>query len=255
MEPQRRYIGAMIQEVHGLGEFYSSPGGQVAARLLRRRLRALWPDLRGLSLLGLGYASPYLRLWREEAHRCLCLVPGHLRPWRWPRKSASLTAIAEEDSLPFPDLVFDRVLLVHGLETAENTRRMLREAWRVLKDDGRLLVVVPNRLGIWAHRETTPFGHGQPFSVGQLEALLKRQMFRVRRRDAALFAPPFRSRLMLRTAGAWDRLGGALYPSFGGLTLIEAQKDMFAGLPAETALARRPRRVLVVDEGAWSRSR
>jgi SAM-dependent methyltransferase len=181
--------------------------------------------------------------------RCVCLVPSHLRPWRWPRKTASRTAIAEEEALPFPDLLFDRVVMVHGLETAENARRMLREAWRVLKDDGRLLVVVPNRLGLWAHRESTPFGHGQPYSAGQLEALLQRQMFRVRRRDAALFVPPFRSRLLLRTARAWEGLGSVIYPRFGGLTLMEAQKDMFAGLPVETVPARRRRRVVVAEEG------
>ena len=238
----------MSQEVHGLGDFYSSPAGRVAARLLRRRLRALWPSARGQAVLGLGYASPYMRLWKEEAARCLCLVPSHLRPWRWPRKAPSRTAIAEEDALPFPDLSFDRVLLVHGLEAAENARRLLREAWRVLKDDGHLLVVVPNRLGLWALRETSPFGHGQPYSAGQLEALLQRQMFRVERRDAALFIPPFRSRLLLRGAGAWERAGHALSPRFAGLTLVEAQKDMFAGLPVEPAKARR-RRVMVLDGG------
>ncbi len=239
----------MSHEVHGLGDFYSSPSGQVAARLLRRRLRALWPEARGQAVLGLGYASPYLRLWKDDAARCVCLVPSHLRPWRWPRKAPSRTAIAEEDALPFPDLSFDRVLLVHGLEAAENARRLLREAWRVLKDDGRLLVVVPNRLGLWALREATPFGHGQPYSAGQLEALLQRQMFRVERRDAALFVPPFRNRLLLRGAGAWERLGQAVAPRFAGLTLVEAQKDMFAGLPVDVATARH-RRVVVVESGA-----
>ncbi len=239
----------MSHEVHGLGAFYSSPAGQVAARLLRRRLRVLWPNARGQAVLGLGYASPYLRLWREEAARCVCLVPSHLRPWRWPRHAPSRTAIAEEDALPFPDLSFDRVLLVHGLEAAENARRLLREAWRVLKDDGLLLVVVPNRLGLWALRETTPFGHGQPYSIGQLEALLRRQMFRVERRDAALFVPPFRNRLLLRGASAWERAGQVLSPRLGGLTLVEARKDMFAGLPVEAARSSGRRRVVVAEEG------
>lgn len=237
----------MSHEVHGLGEFYSSPAGRVAARLLRRRLRALWPGAPGQTVLGLGYASPYLRLWREEAARCVALLPHHTRPWRWPRKAASRTAMAYEDALPFPDLLFDRMLLVHGLESAENARRLLREAWRVLKDDGVLLVVVPNRLGLWAQRESTPFGQGQPYTAGQLEALLRRQMFRVERRDAALYLPPFRSRLLLRGASVWERLGARLYPRFGGLTLMEATKDMFAGMPVEAAKARR-RRVLVVGE-------
>ena len=99
--------------------------------------------------------------------------------------------MAEEDALPFPDLCFDRILLVHGLEMAENARRLLRETWRVLKDDGRLLVVAPNRRGLWAHTEHTPFGHGQPYSPGQVSRLLARHMFHVEHRDSALFTPPW----------------------------------------------------------------
>jgi SAM-dependent methyltransferase len=242
------YISGMSQEVHGFGNFYATPAGLVTARLLRDRLRALWPDLKGQSVLGLGYASPVLRLWRPGAEggaaRCIALLPPHLPRWRWPRKAESCTAVAEEDALPFPDLSFDRILLVHGLETAENGRRLLREAWRVLRDDGRLLVVVPNRLGLWANSEATPFGQGLPFSTGQLETLLHRQMFCVERRSGALFVPPFRSRLLLRGAGAWERIGPALYPRFAGLILMEARKDMFAGLPVEGTKAARKRVVM-----------
>ena len=237
----------MGQEVHGLGQFYATPAGALTARLLRERLRLLWPRLRGESVLGLGYASPFLRLWRGEAARCIALVPQHMPRWRWPRSAESCTAVAEEEALPFPDLLFDRILLVHGLEHAENARRLLREAWRVLKDDGRLLVVAPNRLGLWAHFERTPFGHGHPYTPGQLEALLNRQMFRVTRRDAALFVPPFRSRLLLRGAGVWERVGRRAWPGLAGVTLMEAAKDCFAALPA-AALPVSGRRV-VVPEG------
>ena len=225
----------MREEIQGLDGFYATPTGLVAARLLRDRLRAFWPTLPGQCVLGLGYASPFLRLWRAEAARCVAVVPPHLPPWRWPRKAPSRTAVAEEDALPFPDLSFDRILLVHGLETAENARRLLREAWRVLKDDGRLLVVVPNRLGVWAQLERSPFGHGQPYSPGQLERLLQRQMFRAERRGQALYVPPFNTRILLRGAEGWERVGPKLFPRFAGLTLVEAEKDMFAALPVATA--------------------
>ncbi|MBD0272736.1 MAG: methyltransferase domain-containing protein, partial [Acetobacteraceae bacterium] len=185
--------------------------------------------------------------------RCVALVPPHLPPWRWPRKAPCRTAVAEDDALPFPDLSFDRVLLVHGLETAENARRLLRETWRVLKDDGRLLVVVPNRLGLWGQLERTPFGHGRPYSPGQLEALLRRQMFRAERRGEALFVPPFSTRFLLRGAEGWERIGRRLCPRFAGLTLVEAEKDRFAALPAPAAAAAAapcPRRVVAAAMAA-----
>lgn len=240
----------MTGEVHaGFGEFYSTLAGQVAARLVRARLRALWPDLGGQSVLGLGHADPYLDLWRGEAKRLVALRPRqlgltHAAPRPAGRGSGLL--LAEEEALPFPDLCFDRVLLIHGLEVAENARRLLREAWRVLKDDGRLLVVVPNRRGLWAHFETTPFGHGQPYSPGQLGRLLTGHLFRIERRDAALFLPPLRLRVVLRGAELWERAGRTLCPPrFAGLAIVEAEKDLFAGQPTgAVAAVRRQVRVL-----------
>lgn len=228
----------MSGEVHGLRAFYASPAGQVTARLVRRQLAELWPDLTGQAVLGIGHAAPYLRLWREQAGRCIALAPAQIGAARWPAQGGNATVLADEDHLPFPDLSFDRVLLVHGLEAAENVRRLLREAWRVLKDDGTLLIVAPNRRGIWAHFEHTPFGHGQPYSPGQLGRLLERHMFRVERRKAALYVPPIH--WLLRAGQAWDSAGQRLWPErFAGLVLVEAVKDVFAAMPAGTVAVRR----------------
>jgi SAM-dependent methyltransferase len=147
--------------------------------------------------------------------------------------------VAEEEALPFADSSFDRILLVHGLEAADNARRLLREAWRVLRDDGRLMIVVPNRTGIWAHLERTPFGHGHPYSAGQLSRLLARHLFRVERREAALFLPPLGLRYQRATAPALERAGRALCPRFAGITIMEAEKDFFAAMPAGAVVARR----------------
>ena len=143
----------MALDVHSAADFYATAQGIVAARLIRERIASLWPDMAGQAVLGLGYAPPYLRLWREEARLAVAVTPAQLGAARWPAGGANLTCMAEEDALPFSGPVFDRVLLVHGLESAENARRMLREIWRVMKDDGRLMVVTPNRRGMWAYFE------------------------------------------------------------------------------------------------------
>lgn len=199
----------------------------------------MWPELRGQSVLGVGYAAPYLRLWRDHAARCVAVTPAQMGVTRWPAGAPSLSCTAEEDALPFPDLTFDRVLLVHGLEGADNARRMLREIWRVLKDDGRLLVVTPNRTGVWAYLESTPFGHGQPYSSGQLGRLLAGALYRVERRDTALWVPPTSSRLVLRSADLVERTGRRLTPTFAGVILTEAVKDVYAAMPVKPVLRRR----------------
>lgn len=247
----------MATDAHATAEFYATTRGGVVARLLRGRLARIWPDLRGRSVLGVGYAQPYLRLWREQAGRCVAALPAQAGPGQavpvpagaghwppplpapWPPSGASLCCVVEEDALPFPDLSFDCILLLHGLEAAEHARRMLREAWRVLKDDGRLLVVVPNRRGMWAHVESTPFGQGQPYSRGQIDRLLAAALFRVERRDTALYVPPTRLRMVLRGAPLWEKAGRALMPNLAGVTITEACKDVYAALPAQAPARRR----------------
>ncbi|HTZ72160.1 MAG TPA: methyltransferase domain-containing protein [Acetobacteraceae bacterium] len=213
--------------------FYASPCGQVAAEILRDRLRAFWPELGGQCVLGMGHAAPFLPLWQETAYRCLTATPGALAPAAGPN-----ACLVREDRLPFPDLSFDRILIIHGLEAAENARSLLREVWRVLKDDGRLLVVAPNRHGLWAHVESTPFGHGTPYSPLQIASLLAASLFRPERRDVALFVPPTDWRLILRGWPVWEQVGHAVATNLAGVTLTEAVKDAYAALPI-TAPARR----------------
>jgi SAM-dependent methyltransferase len=180
-----------------------------------------------------------LQTWQDAGARCIALSPSQLGVARWPALAANLACLAEENALPFPDLCFDRVILVHGLEAAENARRLLREVWRVLKDDGRLIVVAPNRRGMWAHTESTPFGQGEPYSPGQIGRLLSSAMFRIERRDTALFMPPSQWRLLLRSAQMWEQAGRALAPRIAGVTISEAIKDMYAAVPAPALRQRR----------------
>ena len=234
----------MAGEFQTAAEFYATAQGAVALRLVRERLTQLWPDVSGLTVLGLGHAAPYLRAWRDGSARCLSANPGTISAW--PGSGRSLCCAVRGDSLPFSDLSLDRVLMVHGLENAENDRRMLREVWRVLKDDGRLLVVVPNRMGLWTHFESTPFGQGQPYSPGQIGQLLKSSLFWVERRDGALYVPPSNRRLVLRSARVFERAGRQLVPHLAGLTITEAVKDVYAAIP----LAMPGRRRLVMSEAA-----
>jgi SAM-dependent methyltransferase len=235
----------MTADAHLAAEFYASARGLVTARVVRERLALMWPALPRESVLGIGYAAPYLRLWRDHAARCIAVTPAQLGAARWPTGAPNLSCTAEEDALPFADLTFDRILLVHGLETAENARRLLREVWRILKDDGRLIVVAPNRSGMWAYWDSTPFGHGQPYSTGQIGRLLSSGLFRVERRDAALWMPPLRMGLVLRGSPLIEQTGRKLAPALAGVTLTEAVKDVYAAMPVNAV----PRR-LVLSEAA-----
>src|ERR1700736_4238047 len=122
----------MHRDVVDLREFYRTSLGQVALRQLKRRIRTFWPDLTSQSVLGIGYATPYLRPFIGEAARAIAVMPATQGVVFWPREGPGLVTLADEANLPFDDLSFDRVLVVHGLEATEHSRQMLREIWRVM---------------------------------------------------------------------------------------------------------------------------
>jgi len=221
----------MWQDIIDINGFYASRLGQVARRMIRRRLRGLWPDVRGLSVLGLGFATPYLRPFNQEAERVVAVMPASQGVIAWPGDAPRLVALADEAELPLPDGSVDRVLLVHAVESSGQLRPMLREVWRVLDGGGRLLVVVPNRRGIWARLERTPFGHGHPFSPPQLSRLLRDSMFLPLHTETALYMPPSASPMMLRVAGAWESIGKRWSLPFAGVVIVEASKQVYAANP------------------------
>lgn len=230
----------MHMDVEELNRFYDDPLGKMARRFVRRRVRTLWPQLTGLDVLGLGYAIPYLKPIREQAARVIAMMPAAQGGVRWPCGQRNLTAVVEEADLPLGDCAVDRVLLVHELENSEAARAMLREIWRVLTPEGRLLAVVPNRRGMWSGIERTPFGHGHPFSERQLRRLLTDCLFTPTNMDKALFMPPFGFRFLITSAGAWERTGRQLWPHFPGVLLMEASKEVMGLAAPKRALSPRP---------------
>lgn len=229
----------MWHDVVDLRDFYAGRLGRVARRVVLEQLRRLWPEVKGRRLLGFGYAVPYLRPFREEASVAIAAMPARQGVLAWPDEGPSVTCLTEEDALPFPDLAFDRVLVVHGLEHSENTRLLLRELWRVTAGEGRVLFVVPGRRGVWARSDRTPFGWGRPYSLEQLLALLREQLFTPTRWDRALYLPPSDRRWLLRSAGLLEKVGHRLLYRAAGVHLIEAQKQLYAPTGAAPALARR----------------
>jgi SAM-dependent methyltransferase len=219
-------------DVVDLRNFYAQRLGVVARRFVGDGIRARWPDTRGLRLVGVGYATPYLGLFREEAERCLAMMPAPLGVVRWPSSRPALAALVEEDELPLTDSAVDRVLLVHALEMSQEADAMLREVWRVLSASGRLLAVVPNRRGIWARTDTTPFGSGRPYSRSQIIQLLRETWFTPTGWGEALYVPPVARGWFLRSAPAWERAGSTVWSPFAGVHIVEASKQVYRAIPA-----------------------
>ncbi|MBL8630257.1 MAG: methyltransferase domain-containing protein [Rhodospirillaceae bacterium] len=226
----------MWLDVVDLRDFYASTLGRLVQGLIGRQLRAIWPNLTGQRVLGLGFAAPYLDALRADAERVLAVMPPGQGVMHWPDPGPSLVCLAEEFTLPLPDRSIDRLLLVHSLESSAELRLMMRECWRVLADGGRVVVVAANRSSLWARFEFSPFAHGRPYSSSQITSLLRDGMFAPRQTAKALFLPPMFWRLFSGWAAAFDRLGNRWFPTFAGVHIVEAEKQIYAtplvGTPA-----------------------
>lgn len=220
-----------MSDVIDLRAFYSSSLGMVARRMVNNAIQAHWPTARGLSLVGLGYCTPYLGLFREDAERSIAFMPARQGVIHWPTARPSKAALVEEDRLPLADAAVDRVLLVHSLEVADDVQAVLGEVWRVLAAGGRVLAVVPNRRGLWAQRDTTPFGQGRPYSSSQLTELMRESSFTPVAWSQALWVPPVTKSLVLGSASAWEKVGSALSLPFAGVHLVEATKQVYRPAP------------------------
>lgn len=239
----------MRPQIEELRRFYDGPTGRSVRRLLGARLAELWPDMAHRRLLALGYPLPFLP--EASAHRdILVAMPETQGVEPWPPDQGNRVTLVREDALPFPDAAFERLLLVHALENVRHPNRLLREAWRVLEDGGRLLVVVPNRHGLWCWSDRTPFGSGRPFTAAQLDRLLAGNLFAPIAEGEALWLPPVRSHVARHLAGAVERAGRRLAPRLAGVLLREAEKRIYAAPPLLATVAAGRRRYVALPEGA-----
>ena len=219
----------MRRDVLELREFYASRLGRAARTIIARRLREAWGGAGALDVMGLGYATPYLGAFRFAARRTVAAMPAAQGGEVWPTMGGAAVCLTDERSLPFPNALFDRVLVIHALEEADDPLAVMREVWRVLSPSGRVIFAVANRRGVWSNTESTPFGHGQPFTRGQLETLVREAELEPVAWSRALFAPP------LQWTAPWaenlEQIGARLWPGLSGLILLEAVKQTFAVKP------------------------
>ncbi len=229
-------------DVVDLGEFYSSRLGQVARRLIAHRVRSRWKSLKGANVLGLGYAKPYLDVWKNEAQSVFNFMPARLGATHWPHGKPGLTAMVDEAELPLQDSSIDFALLVHSIELTHHLPDMLNELWRVMSAQGKVVIIVPNRRGMWARFDNTPFGYGRPFTRGQVTQNLREAKFVPSGWSNAVFIPPLSHRFLLRSAPAIERTGMWISPGFSGVLIVEATKQVYS-IAKEPAVKARIRRL------------
>ncbi len=233
----------MSADIMELRDFYASTMGRIVRQLLRDHVARLWPDVRGQAVLALGYATPLLRPWLGKVERLIAVMPETQGVAFWPKEGPNIACMADLAALPLADESVDRIIALHAMESAIDAEAVVAEIARVLKPEGRVLIIVSRRRGLWAHCEGTPFGTGQPYSAAQLKKLLKEEGFMIERAETALILPPW-GRLFCSFAQIVEHYTGCFLRGFGGVLILEARRQLYAPTLVKTRSSRRKRIVL-----------
>ena len=145
--------------------------------------------------------------------------------------------------LPFKSDSVDQLVLAHALEFADNPHQLLREADRILSEDGSLVLFVFNPMSLWGLRRLFSWRGKQPwrghfFSRWRLNDWLTLLDFDVVERRAFLFQLP------INHQGKWSgshflaRIGPRLWPYFGAVTVLVAKKRHILVTPLRSQWAR-----------------
>jgi SAM-dependent methyltransferase len=225
--------------------YYRSALGRAAQKSLRTRMLKIWPEAKGQTVVGYGFAAPLLRPYLADARRVMALMPGPQGVMPWPASQPNVSVLTEETRWPIETGHVDKLVVLHGLETSEMPFDLLEECWRVLGPGGKVLFIVPNRAGVWARRDGTPFGFGRPYSVGQLEAQLKRHQFFPERHMGALYQIPSPKRMWMNSGPVFERVGEHMPAMIaGGAVMVEASKLVY---PPKGKVERKRRSISVLE--------
>lgn len=228
--------------------YYRSALGRAAQKVIRDNLLQMWPEAKGQTVVGFGFAVPLLRPYLADARRVTGLMPGPQGVMPWPAGQPNISVLCEDTYWPVQTGQVDKLVVMHGLETSDNPAALLDECWRVLGPGGRAVFVVPNRAGLWSRSDKTPFGYGRPYSLGQLDAQLRKHRFVTERSRSTLYQPPSHRKFWRKTAGLLEKLGDNLpVVVAGGVLMVEVSKQM--AVPTRTGLTEKVRRPLRALEG------
>ena len=234
-----------------LAQWLQSPPGRYLLAWEQRELDRTVTDIFGFHALQLGLvelealrANRMPHRWvaseslREPAARAGLLPPvdealSTLLPMI---EGASLHC--DFEALPFPNQCLDLVVLPHALELARDPHDTLREVERVLRPEGRVVIVGFNPASLWGLRQSAGhlrqrLGGTAPLYLpsaddfigyGRVRDWLRLLGFEVERGRFGCWRPPLRSESGLARLAWMEDAGARAWPVLGAVYLVEAVK-------------------------------
>lgn len=236
-------------------DWFLTPAGRYMAQWSLDTADSLLLDVFGLQAAQVGCATLDFLAHNRIQHRFRC-VPSEEVIGTLPNGNTPIGSITDPAALPFDADSLDLLVLPYILEFHANPHQVLREAQRVLRPEGQLLILGFNPLSLWGLRNSishtfspgkTAFPWpGNYLSVHRLKDWLKLLDFEVARGHFGCYLPPCRSDKVFARLH-WLELAGDRWWGFAGacyaLTAIKRIPGMTLLTPnwltAEQKLARK----------------
>jgi SAM-dependent methyltransferase len=152
------------------------------------------------------------------------------------------------EELPLESQSVDLVVLAHQLEFSDDPHQVLREVDRVLRPEGRLVVVGMNPLSLWGLRQAIalrPFAPflpptGQFIGMPRLRDWMKLLSFEIDAGQYGCFAPPCKTQKWLDRMQFMEKAGDRWWPICGAVYMVSAVKRVRGMRLVGPAWKRRP---------------
>ncbi len=233
-----------------LKSFYNTNVGKAVKNTVKKHIDNLWGDCDNLRVMGYGYTAPYLDKYLETSERCFSIMSGSSGIYKWPEEKDNLVAIARGDELPIETESVDRIIMMHAIEYAYSIDDLMQEIWRILKSNGRIIAIVPNRIGFWARATWSPFGQGVPYTQYQINKTLQKNKFIIENTDRALYMPPLRFSLNIKVSDFYETYGKYIYSPLSGLHVIEASKQIYSAILKSESRTKNRRKIIIPKPAA-----
>lgn len=142
---------------------------------------------------------------------------------------------SDDSTLPLVSEAFDAVVLYHALERARDPHRLLREAERILRPSGFLILVTHNPLSLMGLSGLLQSGRAtrarHRLHSSRLKDWMKLLGLKPMSMDYGFYRYPFRSERLMRWTHWLESWGSTSRLPLGGVAVMLARKDVFGMTP------------------------